>query len=277
MFRSSISSWQLCHPLAEWIYDTLGKEMVVISEDYAGGHDVATEIMAPYIAKGGKIIKEVYVPVTVTDYSPYLTAIRALDAKVAYRFLDRRDACRPLRAAMGGIGHQCQAHRLCRPRRRDHGRGAGEGGARRHHLDHLLRHAGDAGQPEIRRGLSRQDQGISEPVLGLRLCRDAGDRRGPQGHRRRRIEQGQARRGDGESEVRRASGAVPLRSRDAQPDPDRLFLRGAAEGRSHRQRRHRHASRTCRPRPPRTPDPSSARHAGGAVSLRAWSFLPPNS
>jgi branched-chain amino acid transport system substrate-binding protein len=86
MFRSSISSWQLCHPLAEWIYDTLGKEMVVISEDYAGGHDVATEIMTPYIAKGGKITKEVYVPITVTDYSPYLTAIRALDPKVAFGF-----------------------------------------------------------------------------------------------------------------------------------------------------------------------------------------------
>ena len=41
LFRSSISSWQLCHPMAEWIYDTIAKEMVVISEDYAGGHDVA--------------------------------------------------------------------------------------------------------------------------------------------------------------------------------------------------------------------------------------------
>ncbi len=33
LFRSSIASWQLCHPLAEWIYDTLAKDMVVISED----------------------------------------------------------------------------------------------------------------------------------------------------------------------------------------------------------------------------------------------------
>lgn len=86
LFRSSISSWQLCHPFAEWIYAELGKEMVVISEDYAGGHDVASEIMAPYIAKGGKITKEVYVPLTVTDYSPYLTVIRSLDPKVVYDF-----------------------------------------------------------------------------------------------------------------------------------------------------------------------------------------------
>jgi branched-chain amino acid transport system substrate-binding protein len=86
MFRSSISSWQLCHPFAEWIYDKIAKEMVMMSEDYAGGHDVAAEIMAPFIAKGGKIIKEIYVPLTVTDYSPYLTVIRSLNPPIVYNF-----------------------------------------------------------------------------------------------------------------------------------------------------------------------------------------------
>jgi branched-chain amino acid transport system substrate-binding protein len=86
MFRSSISSWQLCHPMAEWTYDNLAKEMVVMSEDYAGGHDVAEEVMTPFIAKGGKITKEIYVPTTVTDYSPYFTVIRSLDPRVVYNF-----------------------------------------------------------------------------------------------------------------------------------------------------------------------------------------------
>lgn len=86
MFRSSISSWQLCHPFAEWIYDKIAKEMVMMSEDYAGGRDVAAEVMAPFIAKGGKIIKEIYVPLTVTDYSPYLTVIRSLNPPIVYNF-----------------------------------------------------------------------------------------------------------------------------------------------------------------------------------------------
>ncbi len=86
MFRSSISSWQLCHPLAEWIYDNIAKEMVVMSEDYAGGRDVASEVMTPFIAKGGKIIKEIYVPLTVTDYSPYFTVVRSLNPPVVYDF-----------------------------------------------------------------------------------------------------------------------------------------------------------------------------------------------
>ncbi len=86
LFRSSISSWQLCHPLAEWIYDNLAKEMVVMSEDYAGGRDVAAEVIAPFVAKGGKIMKEIYVPLTVTDYSPYFTVVRSLNPPVVYNF-----------------------------------------------------------------------------------------------------------------------------------------------------------------------------------------------
>ena len=86
LFRSSISSWQLCHPFAEWIYDNVAKEMVVMSEDYAGGRDVAAEIMAPFIAKGGRIIKEIYAPLTVTDYSPYFTLVRSLNPPVVYNF-----------------------------------------------------------------------------------------------------------------------------------------------------------------------------------------------
>lgn len=86
VFRSSLAAWQLCHPFAEWIYDNLAKEMVVMSEDYAAGHDIAAEVSAPFIAKGGKIIKTIYIPITVTDYSPYLTDVRSLNPPVVYNF-----------------------------------------------------------------------------------------------------------------------------------------------------------------------------------------------
>jgi branched-chain amino acid transport system substrate-binding protein len=86
MFRSSISSWQLCHPFAEWLYDHIAKEMVVMSEDYAGGRDVAAEVIAPFIARGGKIIKEIYVPLTVNDYAPYFTDVRSINPPLVYNF-----------------------------------------------------------------------------------------------------------------------------------------------------------------------------------------------
>jgi len=86
MFRSSLSSWHLCHPFAEWIYDHLAHELVLIAEDYAAGHDIANEIGNPFAAKGGTVTKIIYVPITTSDYSPYLTVVRSLDPKVVYDF-----------------------------------------------------------------------------------------------------------------------------------------------------------------------------------------------
>jgi branched-chain amino acid transport system substrate-binding protein len=86
LFRSSLSSWHLCHPFAEWIYDHLAHELVLIAEDYAAGHDIANEIGKPFAAKGGKLTKIIYVPITVADYSPYLTVVRSLNPKVVYDF-----------------------------------------------------------------------------------------------------------------------------------------------------------------------------------------------
>lgn len=57
-----------------------------MSEDYAGGRDVAGEVMTPFIAKGGKIIKEIYVPLTVNDYSPYFTDVRSINPPLVYNF-----------------------------------------------------------------------------------------------------------------------------------------------------------------------------------------------
>ena len=40
LFRTSISTYQLSTPMANYIYDNLGKEIVTTSSDYAGGRDV---------------------------------------------------------------------------------------------------------------------------------------------------------------------------------------------------------------------------------------------
>ncbi len=86
MFRSSLSSWHLCHPFAEWIYDHLAHDLVLIAEDYAAGHDIADEIGKPFKAKGGTLTRVIYVPITVTDYSPYFTVVRSLNPKAVYDF-----------------------------------------------------------------------------------------------------------------------------------------------------------------------------------------------
>jgi branched-chain amino acid transport system substrate-binding protein len=97
LFRTSISAFQLSAPIAEWVYDNLGKEIVLMGADYAGGHDVIAEFKGPYLKKGGKVLKEMFPPLGTNDYSPYLTDIKSLNPPVTYDFLPGTDGMRFIR------------------------------------------------------------------------------------------------------------------------------------------------------------------------------------
>ena len=94
VFRTSLSSWQLSAPMAEWVYDNLAKEIVLTGSDYAGGRDVIAEFRAPFVKKGGKVIKEIYPPLGTTDFSAYLTDIRSISPPATYNFMPGTDAVR---------------------------------------------------------------------------------------------------------------------------------------------------------------------------------------
>jgi len=94
LFRTSISAFQLSAPMAEWVYDNLGKEIVLTGSDYAGGHDVIAEFKGQYLKKGGKVLKEIFPPLGTTDFSPYLTDIKSLNPPVTYDFMPGTDAVR---------------------------------------------------------------------------------------------------------------------------------------------------------------------------------------
>jgi branched-chain amino acid transport system substrate-binding protein len=94
VFRTSLSSWQLSEPMADYAYQHLGKEMVLMGSDYAGGHDVMGEFKTPFMKKGGKVLKEIYPPLGTTDFSPYLTDIRSLKPQATYAFGPGTDGVR---------------------------------------------------------------------------------------------------------------------------------------------------------------------------------------
>jgi branched-chain amino acid transport system substrate-binding protein len=94
LFRTSISAYQLSAPTAEWVYDNLGKEIVLTGSDYAGGRDVIAEFKGAYVKKGGKVLKEIFPPLGTTDFSAYLTDIKSLNPPVTYDFLPGTDAVR---------------------------------------------------------------------------------------------------------------------------------------------------------------------------------------
>jgi branched-chain amino acid transport system substrate-binding protein len=94
LFRTSISTYQLSTPMANYVYDHLGKEIVTTASDYAGGRDVVAQFKGPYIARGGKVLKEIWPPLGTTDFSPYLTDIKSINPPVTYDFMPGADAVR---------------------------------------------------------------------------------------------------------------------------------------------------------------------------------------
>jgi branched-chain amino acid transport system substrate-binding protein len=94
LFRTSISTYQLSTPMAHYIYDNLGKEIVTTASDYAGGRDVMAQFKAPYLAKGGKVLKEIWTPLGTTDFSAYLTDIKSINPPVTYDFMPGADGVR---------------------------------------------------------------------------------------------------------------------------------------------------------------------------------------
>src|ERR1700688_1675167 len=94
LFRTSISTYQLSTPMANYVYDNLGKQIVTTASDYAGGRDVMVQFKRPYLAKGGTVLKEIWPPLNTTDYSPYLTAIKSINPPVTYDFMPGADAVR---------------------------------------------------------------------------------------------------------------------------------------------------------------------------------------
>ena len=94
LFRTSISAYQLSTPMANYVYDNLGKEVVTTASDYAGGRDVIAQFKGPYVARGGKILKEIWPPLGTTDFSAYLTDIKSINPPVTYDFMPGADAVR---------------------------------------------------------------------------------------------------------------------------------------------------------------------------------------
>ena len=150
LFRSSISSWQLCHPFAEWIYDNLGKDMVVISEDYAGGHDVADEITSPTSPRAARSPRRSSSPSASPITAPISPRFASLDPKVVYDFSTGGAHAMRFVQQWAESGIKAQSSPALPGSPMPHRRGAGQGRARRHHLDHLYRHARQAREQEIR-------------------------------------------------------------------------------------------------------------------------------
>jgi branched-chain amino acid transport system substrate-binding protein len=80
--------------MGQWIFDNIGKEIVLLGTDFTGGRDVLRTFGEAYTASGGKILKEIYVPFNTSDFSVYLTVLRSINPPATFSWFGGTDAIR---------------------------------------------------------------------------------------------------------------------------------------------------------------------------------------
>ena len=237
LFRTSISAYQLSAPMAEWVYDNLGKEIVLTGSDYAGGRDVLAEFKGPYVKKGGKVLKEIYPPLGTTDFSAYLTDIKSLNPPVTYDFLPGTDAVRfiqqygeyGLMQKMPLTGFTIIDSLMLNTL-----------GKAMLGVISATTYVPTVDNPESKRFVAAYQakfNALTGHFFRLRLRRRPGNRRGAEGDQRRH-RQRQIGQGPGQGQIRRPAWAVPFRSGNPQPHSGHLHLQGDRT----RRKGHRHGS-----------------------------------
>ena len=93
IFRNSFSNSQASLPLGDYIYKQGHRKMVIMASDFAAGHEHIGGVAKTFIAAGGQVIQEIYPPLGVSDFAPYLAQIRR-DADVVSTAIFGADAAR---------------------------------------------------------------------------------------------------------------------------------------------------------------------------------------
>jgi branched-chain amino acid transport system substrate-binding protein len=86
IFRTSFSNWQPAFGMGKVAASRGWKRAVVISWDYAAGKESNGGFAEAFIAGGGKIEKELYLPFPKVEFQPLLTEIASIKPDVVYAF-----------------------------------------------------------------------------------------------------------------------------------------------------------------------------------------------
>jgi branched-chain amino acid transport system substrate-binding protein len=89
---------------AKYIVDKMGKNIAILAADYAGGRSFVAAYKQDFIANGGKIVVELYAPLTTGDFTPYLQKIKASGANTLMVFVTGANFTTLLPKQIGEIG-----------------------------------------------------------------------------------------------------------------------------------------------------------------------------
>ncbi len=85
--RTSFTLWQVSAPTADWAYDQGIRTVITTVADYGPGIDAETGFKAAFEARGGQVLDSIRMPLSTTDFTPFLQSVRAADPDAVFVFV----------------------------------------------------------------------------------------------------------------------------------------------------------------------------------------------
>ena len=85
--RTSYTLWQVTVPLAQWAAKQGIKKVVTAVTDYGPGIDAEAAFKSEFAKQGGTVVESIRMPISTTDFSPFVQRIKASGAQSVYTFL----------------------------------------------------------------------------------------------------------------------------------------------------------------------------------------------
>lgn len=85
--RTGFTLWQVTVPMAEWAYGQGVRTAVTAVSDYGPGIDAENAFKAAFEAKGGTVLDAIRMPLSTTDFAPFMQRIKDQSSDAVFGFL----------------------------------------------------------------------------------------------------------------------------------------------------------------------------------------------
>jgi branched-chain amino acid transport system substrate-binding protein len=85
--RTSYTLWQVTVPMAQWAAQQNLKKVVTAVTDYGPGLDAENAFKSEFTKRGGTVVESIRMPISTTDFGPFVQRIKASGAQAVYTFL----------------------------------------------------------------------------------------------------------------------------------------------------------------------------------------------
>jgi len=98
VFRVIETTDQSNQPMGEWVFkNTPYRRVIIMASDFVAGRDSVSAFMAGFKKAGGTIVREIYPPLNIQDFGPYLSRLVSESADAVYAWFAGSDAIRFLK------------------------------------------------------------------------------------------------------------------------------------------------------------------------------------